>query len=282
MNTFTTPGPTALTIRFAAGELHVVAEHRDTTTVEVAPNNASSDADVEHANATTVEQRGNEILVIAPNTKRWFGRSPKLQITVAAPVSSRANVFVESAQVAMRGQLGDVDVNSASGDVRVERAAGLTLSTASGDVWVDDVDDDARVKTASGDVRLSSVGGSAELTTASGDIHAQHVGGAMRIRTASGDAFGGVIGGSVSAKTASGDVSVSSVATGSVEIDSASGDVSVGIAEGSAAWLEVQSLSGDVTSDLDAADAPADDAPTVTVRARSLSGDIAIRRAPAR
>jgi hypothetical protein len=42
----------------------------------------------------------------------------------------------------------------------------------------------------------------------------------------------------------------------------------------------VQSLSGSVSSDLDAADAPGDDAATVSIHAHTLSGDVHVRRAP--
>lgn len=279
MQTFNTPQPVALTIRFAGGSLQVLAEGRGTTSVEISPANPNSAADVEHAEATTVEQRGDEIVIIAPDTKRWFGRTPKLDVKVAAPTNSGLTAFVESADVRLRGRLGDVDVNSASGDVRFEHAATLTVSTASGDVWGDSVDGDGRVKTASGDVRLTEVKGTGEVTTASGDIQLQRVNGDVNLRSASGDATVGVVGGSVAAKTASGDIRVDSVTTGSVEVDSASGDVWLGVAHGTAAWLEVQSLSGDVTSELQASDDPGDDAPSVAIRARTLSGDVAIRRA---
>lgn len=282
MQTFNTPDPVALTIRFAGGSLQAVAERRDTTTVEISPANPANSADVEHAAGTTVEQRGSEVVIIAPDTKRWFGRTPKLDVKVVAPTDSGLTAFVESADVRLDGQLASVDVNSASGDVRIEHAASLTVSTASGDVWGDSVGGDARIKTASGDVRLTEVIGTGDVTTASGDIQIQNVNGDVNLRSASGDATVGAVGGSVSAKTASGDIRVDSVTIGSVEIDSASGDVWLGVAPGTAAWLEVQSLSGDVTSELQSSDAPADDGPSVSIRARTLSGDVAIRRAVTR
>ena len=56
MSTFTTPGPAALTVRFAAGRLVVNTagdgESAATTTVEVRPANPDSTTDVEHAAAT--------------------------------------------------------------------------------------------------------------------------------------------------------------------------------------------------------------------------------------
>ncbi len=106
--------------------------------------------------------------------------------------------------------------------------------------------------------------------------------GDANVRSASGDAVIGAVGGSVNAKTASGDIKVESVIAGTTQIDSASGDIWLGVAPGTTAWLEVQSLSGDVTSELQSADAPDEDAPAVSIQARTLSGDVAIRRAVAR
>ena len=282
MHTFTTPDPVALTIRFAGGALQILGETRDTTTVDVAPADPSSPADVEHAAATTVEQRGGAIMVIAPDTRRWFGHPPKLEVRVAVPVDSDVNAFVESADMRLRGRLGRVEVTSASGDLRFEHASTLTVSTASGDVSGDSVTGDSKVKTASGDVRVAEVAGSSDVTTASGDIQLGRIAGDATIRSASGDAIVGDVGGSVTAKTASGDIRVESVAGGTVQIDSASGDVGLGVAAGTAAWLEVQSLSGDVSSELAESEPPHDDAPTVTIRARTLSGDVTIRRAAVR
>jgi len=49
MPSFTTPGPAALHIQFTSGRLHVQLEDRDTAEIDVAPNNPSNAADVEHA-----------------------------------------------------------------------------------------------------------------------------------------------------------------------------------------------------------------------------------------
>ena len=99
------------------------------------------------------------------------------------------------------------------------------------------------------------------------------------MRSASGDVAVREADGSVNVRTASGDVRIESVRRGTVEIDSASGDVDVAVAVGTAAWLDVQALSGSVSSSLDPTDAPGDDAETVSIHAHTLSGDIRIRRA---
>jgi DUF4097 and DUF4098 domain-containing protein YvlB len=282
MNTFTTVGPAALAVRFAAGRLSVgtSADEQDpTTSVDVRPANPDSTADVEHAAATIVEQRGDTIEVIAPAAKGWFGRNPRLDVRALVPARSRVDVDVKSADVQLAGQLGLVAVSTASGDVAIEHAAELQVRTASGDVACRSVNGSASVNTASGDVRVDVVSGAAELATASGDVAVSHVLGDARVRSASGDVGLDRADGSVTVRTASGDVRVGSVRRAAVEIDTASGDVEIGVAAGTAAWLDVQALSGSVSSALDAADAPDDDAETVAIHAHTLSGDVRVRRA---
>ena len=285
MKSFTTPGPAALTVRFAAGRLTVRsggdAEDPVATTasIDVRPANADSTADVEHAAATVVEQRGDTIEVIAPTAKGWFGRNPRLDIRATVPRGSRVDVDVKSADVELAGELGQVAVSSASGDVAVEHTDELRVRTASGDVSSRAITGNASVNTASGDVRLDAIGGSAELSTASGDVNVNHVVGDARVRSASGDVGLKEADGSVAVRTASGDVRIGAVRRATVEVDSASGDVEIGVAAGTSAWLDVQALSGSVSSALDPADAPSDDAETVSIHAHTLSGDIHVRRA---
>ena len=56
------------------------------------------------------------------------------------------------------------------------------------------------------------------------------------------------------------------------------GDLEVGIPEGTAAWLDVRATAGRVRNSLDAADAPEPSAETAEVRARTVVGDVLIRR----
>jgi hypothetical protein len=55
--------------------------------------------------------------------------------------------------------------------------------------------------------------------------------------------------------------------------------VEVGIRDGVAAWLDLDTRFGKVHNDLDAAEQPAPGEETVEVRARTSFGDITVRRA---
>jgi hypothetical protein len=61
-------------------------------------------------------------------------------------------------------------------------------------------------------------------------------------------------------------------------IESRAGDLDVGVRQGTAAWLDVRTTAGKLHNQLDATDGPEPSAETVDVGARTLLGDIVIRR----
>jgi hypothetical protein len=85
----------------------------------------------------------------------------------------------------------------------------------------------------------------------------------------------------------SGDQRVEAVLGGTVEANAISGDVYVGVRRGSRVYVDANTVSGSTSSEFDLSDAPADagepdpDAPMVEVRAKTVSGDIMLARAPA-
>ncbi|WP_020578535.1 DUF4097 family beta strand repeat-containing protein [Actinopolymorpha alba] len=282
MPTFATPEPISLRVKLASGDLTIDASARNETEVEVRPGNPNKSVDVEAAANTLVEHRDGTIVIEAPEDRdrtRWFGSTPSLHIRVALPKGSHLRGSTASADVRATGRLGDVEVNTASGDLRLEEAAALTAQTASGDVIGRQIVGDAKVQTASGDVSIREIHGQAMVSTASGDVQLGQVHSLLRLQTASGDATVDAAHDSVETTTASGDVRIGSVQRGQVAANGASGDIRIGVQKGTAAWLDVSSLSGDVRSALDEADQPGDTEETVEIRARTLSGDITISRA---
>ncbi len=191
-----------------------------------------------------IEMRRNEI-VIEVERKKLFGSRGDWRVVVTTPDGAQVDAQVASADVEGRGSYGDVSVDSASGDVSFGHVDGrFEVNTASGDVDVDFVGDNSRVNSASGDV---TIGG------------AEH---------------------DVKVRTASGDVCLRSVVRGKVDVQSASGDVEVGIRQGSTVYIDASSMSGEMTSELGISDIPPEsDGPAVDFRARTMSGDVTVRRA---
>ena len=99
--------------------------------------------------------------------------------------------------------------------------------------------------------------------------------------SASGDVTLGETENDAKIRTASGDIKIRSAARGRIDVTSASGDVEVGIRRGSSVYIDDSSISGDMTSEMDVSDAPPvePDGPMVDFRARTMSGDVKVRRA---
>jgi hypothetical protein len=164
-----------------------------------------------------------------------------LTVTAELPEGSSCLVHTTSADVRCSGRLGALDVHTISGDVSAEEVSGL-----------------ARVDTASGDIDLGSA---AEV----------------RAETASGDVSLGQASGTVTVRTASGDVRIAEASGLRADVKSASGDIRVAVAPGIGVYLDLSSLSGTVSSELE----PAEDsgAASLTLNCRSISGDVRVVRA---
>ena len=65
-----------------------------------------------------------------------------------------------------------------------------------------------------------------------------------------------------------------------VEMSVADGKLTA-IAPGAAVWLDVRSLSGDMSSDLAAGDEPREGEAVIEIRGKTVSGDVSVRRAVA-
>ena len=85
----------------------------------------------------------------------------------------------------------------------------------------------------------------------------------------------------VVAKTANGHVRVGEAVRGALELSTATGNIEIGIAEGTAARLDVRTQFGRVDQRLQASDAPPATGEKLEVRGRTSFGDITIARAVA-
>jgi Putative adhesin len=269
---FEVQGPVELDVRLASGEIEVEAiEGLTRVEIEVI---AHDDESQQLVDATRIELHDHhdrpEIIVDVPqrrgsfNLGMLFGRQG-ITCRLRAPERSGLSVRSKSADVRAIGTLGGANVQTASGDVRLEDVdGGLNVKSASGDIVAQEITSGANIQTASGDVSLDVVRGPVNAATASGDL---------RI----GEAWN-----NVNANTVSGDQLHGAVLQGLVAAHSVSGDVQIGVRRGSKVFLDCNTVSGDTRSELElTTEAPAGDGPLVEIRAKTVSGDIAITRAPA-
>ena len=287
MQSFLTPAPLTLEIRNAAGLVEIDLTDTTTSTVDVQPSSghplgflddvfrafgnrgrgreeAPDTADI--LDLVRIEHRqvdgGPSSLIIDTDPARATWRAA-FTIRITAPTGSNIRVQCQSADLRQTGVAALAEVQTASGDIRLDEVhRNSAVQTASGDVAVRRAGADLEVRTASGDVEIGPIAGNAVVHTTSGDIRLA------------------ATGGNVSARSVSGDVRVTDAISGLTEITAVTGDVEIGVHAGSRAAVNLNTLTGDTHSDFEVLDTlPDDTAPTLSIRVKTTSGDIRLRRA---
>lgn len=276
---FQTPGPVALKVELTSGEVDITADDTSGTTVGLEAVHGDDYAKDLIAHAR-VEQHGDKISVIMPKSKGgMFGRKGSVRATITVPLDSSLQVDTSSADVTGHGRFGAVNVSSGSGDVELENIASGDVKAGSGDVEIDAVAESLRVKTGSGDVSVGSIRGSGDVVAGSGDVVVGESTEAIKVKTGSGDVVIKGGGERVDLMAGSGDLLLKRIDRGEVFAKTGSGDVSIGIARGTAAYLDIQTVTGDVTSSLDPTEMPEGGDATVSVNVMSGTGDVVLQHA---
>ena len=280
MPSFDTPEPISVTAHVDAGSIQFTASDRLDTVVEARPRDPKKDQDVRAADQTQATY-ANGVLTVRTPKANLFGRTGTADVTVELPTGSSVDMTGAWAQVLGEGRLGEVRVKVSSGDVRLDTTGPLKLTASHGSITVDRVEGAAEITTSSGSLRVGSVDGSAVLKNSHGTTTVGAVTGDLRVSGSNGDIDIVRAADSVNATTAHGTVRVGEVARGTVQLETSHGAIEVGIREGTAAWLDVSSGSGQVRNSLTASEGPEQTEDTVKVRARTRHGNIDIRRSKA-
>ncbi|HEY1564067.1 MAG TPA: DUF4097 family beta strand repeat-containing protein [Gaiellaceae bacterium] len=256
-HTYQTPLPVTLEVAIPSGDIDVETGGADETSLTI-------DGDERMLEHVEVRQDGDRVIVKLVDKGKLgisfsgtgfslgsfsFGMGG-LRVRARVPHGAAVTVKTASADTELGGQFARLEVNSASGDVRLRG----------------EVAENATVKTVSGDVELDRVDGDLLVQCVSGDVHAR------------------AIAGSVDTKSVSGDIRLESLTAGEVRFTSVSGDIEVGIAPGSLLDVDAGSTSGDLSSEVPLASEPpageeAATGPTVVLRGRTVSGDVRVFRA---
>ena len=259
---------TRLTVENRSGTISVRGEETARVRVEVVARLWAEDEreadDQEELVRRGIRLEGQHVTVRAPSLLRggpllFFGRGPRIDYLITVPrategeITSRsgrvevANVTgplaieASSGRVALRDIAGDVRIDSRSGGVQVESIGGmLTISSRSGTVRVDGCDGDVNVQTRSGAIQLAELGAALQVEQRSGTVRYE----------------GGVC--------------------GPYTINVSSGSVRIALDRGSRFFLDAESSSGSVRSDMpvrrgSGAGRSPKGAPTVLIRTRSGS-----------
>ena len=319
MPIFETPEPITVALDLGAADVRLSATGRRDTDVTVRPGRHANEAALQAVEQVRVEYDSDSgTLRISSPKARAFGfprKNRTVEITVGLPAGSRLTGEVQTGDVRASGPLGECRLKTSDGDIHLERTGPAHLVTSDGDIAVGSIDGDAEISTGDGDVRIGHVEGTAviensdgdttittvagdvrvraddgdirlgragaavDARTSDGDVRIDSVSDSARARTGDGDVTIGRAGGDVDAKTSDGEIRLGEVVQGSVVLTSDDGDLEIGIAAGTAAWLDVHTSSGRVRSDLESTSPPGGTERTVQVRARTSDGDITVRRA---
>jgi DUF4097 and DUF4098 domain-containing protein YvlB len=278
MPNFDTPEPITVNVELAIGYLRVTATDRSDTVVEVRPSDEADESDVQAAQQVRVDFTNGTLQVTGP--KRTFDFSKKtrsVEVSIELPSDSRLFAHQQMGDVRAAGRLGECRLKT-TGVVSLERTGPLRLHTGFGDVTAGAVAGHADISTGSGKVQIGEIDGTAEIKNSNGDSTIGTATGDVRVRNANGAITIERAGAGVDAKSSNGTIRIGEVARGAVVLGTAMGDLDIGIAEGTAAWLEVNTGFGHVRNQLDNATEPGAAEETVEVRGRTSYGDIIIHR----
>ncbi|MGW0457089.1 DUF4097 family beta strand repeat-containing protein [Streptomyces tendae] len=280
MPSFDTPRPIAVNAHVGAGSIRFSASDRSDTVVEVRPGDPGRDKDVRAAEQTEVSYASG-VLTISTKERRFIGPTGAVEVTVELPAGSRVDTVGSWTQVLGEGRLGEVRVKTPGGDVRLDITGPLELNASHGSVTVDRVEGSAEITTSSGSVRVGAVEGPAVLKNSHGSTTVGVALADLRVKNANGDINVARAEASLTATTAHGTLRVDEVVRGEIRLETSYGAIEVGVREGTAAWLDVQSSGGLVRNTLTASGSPAQTEETVKVHARTRYGNIDVRRAKA-
>jgi DUF4097 and DUF4098 domain-containing protein YvlB len=278
MPEFETPESITVTIEVGVANLRVAASDRTDTVVEVRPSDESDESDVQAAAQIRVDYTNGNLQVTGP--KRAFDFSKKsrsVELSIDLPTGSQLSAHMLMGEVRTTGRLGESRFKT-TGHIQIERTGPLHLHTGIGQITVGSVAGNAEISTGSGKIQVGEIDGAAEFKNSNGDTAIGTVTGNVRVRNANGTIDIERAGAGADVKTSNGAIRLGEVVRDSVVLGTANGDLDIGIAEGTAAWLELNTGFGHVRNLMENATRPDEADQTVEVRGRTGFGDVTIHR----
>lgn len=263
--TFPLDGPINLQARLGHGSITVNTEDSlAEASVTLTPRSAGSDI----VERIAVEMAGRTLSITAPRKGGvfdlpFFGNHGReaVDVVVTVPTGTASKITVFTADITVRGRIGGADIASGASSIDL-----------------DCVDGDLRVRYGSGTCAVAEVTGAVEARSGAGSAHFGRIGGSLTSGCGSGELEVQAVHGRVRSRSGSGSACLDAVYS-DVDLASGSGPVRIGLPAGHSARLDVTTGSGQIDSDLPIASTPLRKGPSITVRARTGSGDIRIFRA---
>ncbi|HLK01998.1 MAG TPA: DUF4097 family beta strand repeat-containing protein [Streptosporangiaceae bacterium] len=288
VSNFNTPSPIAVVLDLYVADVSIVASDRTDTVVEVRPSDADKAADIKAAENTRVEYddetRTLSVITRKPRSRfvNFSKRPESIDVAILLPTDSDVRGEADMGDYRAEGALGAVALKTDLGAVRLGETGPLNIRSGLGEVTVEGASGSAEVHSGSGEIRIGAVDGTADISTSNGTIRVGVVTGPANVKVSNGALSVDRALSDITAASSNGEVRIGEVVRGKVSATSKNGRVDVGIREGSAAWLDLNTTVGRVYNELASSDAPeaAEPVDKVEVRASTKLGDVVVRRAP--
>jgi DUF4097 and DUF4098 domain-containing protein YvlB len=285
---FTTTSPIAVTLDLYVADVRFAVSDRADTIVEVRPSDPNKAADIKAAENTSVEYddatRTLSIVSRKPRNRfvNFSKRPESIDVAIALPTDSDVRGEADLGDFQSDGTLGAVVLKTDVGAVRLAETGPLNFRGGVGEITVEGVSGSAEIHGSSSEIRIGAVDGTADVSTSNGKVRVGVVTGAANIKSSNGSVSVDRALSDITAASSNGEVRIGEVVRGRVSATSKNGRVEVGVREGSAAWLELNTSVGRVYNELAPSDAPDAGEPVdkVEVRASTKVGDVTVRRTP--
>jgi hypothetical protein len=261
-------GPINLLCRVGAGSVTVRAvDELSEAAVTLRPRRAGSDV----PGRCTVALRGATLAVECPRPRvgrldlSRRGSRPDdrdaVDVEILVPAGTAMKLSSHTARITTHGRIGSADISCGASTVELDQVDGeLRLHSGTGSITVGRISGAATARGGSGEIRIGECGKTLDLVNGNGGLRVGIARGRTRLRTGNGAA-------------------AIDVALADVELSSGSGALTVGLPAGQQARLDVLTGSGQLRTEMPVEQAPSGQGHPVTIRARTGSGDITIRRA---
>jgi DUF4097 and DUF4098 domain-containing protein YvlB len=289
LSNFNTPSPIAVALDLYVADVRFAVSDRTDTIVEVRPSDPNKAADIKAAENTRVEydDATRTLSIISRKPRNRFvnfssKRPESIDVVIQLPSDSDVRGEADLGDFQADGVLGTVVLKTDLGAVHLAETGPLNVRNGVGAITVEGVSGSAEVRASSGDIRIGAVDGTADVSTGNGKLRVGVVTGPANVKCSNGSVSVDRALSDITAESSNGEVRIGEVVRGKVSATSKNGSVEVGVREGSAAWLELNTGVGRVYNELASSDAPEAGEPVdkIEVRASTKLGDVTIRRAP--
>ena len=289
LSNFNTPSPIAVALDLYVADVRFAVSDRTDTIVEVRPSDPDKAADVKAAENTRVgyddATRTLSIVSRKPHSRfvNFSSKRPEsIDVAIQLPTDSDVRGEADLGDFEADGVLGTVVLKTDLGAVHLAETGPLNVRNGVGSITVEGVSGTAEAHTGSSDILIGAVDGTADVSTGNGKVRVGVVTGPANVKASNGSVSVDRALSDITAASSNGEVRIGEVVRGKVSATSKLGGVEVGIREGSAARLELNTDLGRVYNELTPSAAPEAGEPVdkVEVHASTKLGDVTISRAP--